>query len=307
MRHLSVLLAIGAFLGIGLPADRIPPDQPRVSIAPRIPSPGANIRLEVRLVLIPVSVTDSRDHPVTDLRAHSFRLFEDNVEQKIVSFCQEEEPVSMGLIFDASGSMRRTIDRSVAAVEQFVNTSLPGDEFFLVRFSETPKLVTGFTTDTGMILRALRLVRPEGWTALHDAICLGTHLMKSARNPRRALFILSDGGDNNSRYHESEIKDLVMESDLRVYAIGLFERPRFLLKIATETGGNAFWVHKPEDLPEAVGKLSRALRSHYVLGFSSNNPQKDGRYRKVKVELLPSSGRAPLRISWRRGYYAPGN
>lgn len=312
MRLPTLALAIiGALLAIGFCADRASPDQPRVSITPRAPlhraAPGANIRLDVKLVLIPVSVTDSWDRPVSGLRADSFRLFEDNVEQKIISFSHEEEPVSVGLIFDSSGSMRKTIHNSVAAIEELFKTCLPGDEFFLLRFSEAPGLVTGFTSDTGQILSALKQLRPEGWTALLDAICLGTHMVKSARNPRRALFILSDGGDNNSRYQESEIRDLVVESDVRIYAIGLFERPRFLTRIAAETGGRAFWVRKLADLPDAVEKLSRELRSRYVLGYSPNNPQRGGRYRKVKVELAQPSAPVPLRISWRQGYYAPGN
>lgn len=315
MRHPTLALAIiGALLAIGFCADGVPTDQPRVSITPRSPlhaarsaSPGANIRLDVKLVLIPVSVTDFWDRPVRGLREDSFRIFEDNVEQKIISFSHEEEPVSVGLIFDASGSMRKTIFHSIAAIEELFKTNLPGDEFFLVRFSDAPALVTGFTSDTGQILSALKQSHPEGWTALLDAICLGAHMVKSARNPRRALFILSDGGDNNSRYHESEIRDLVVESDVRIYAIGLFERPRFLSKIAAETGGRAVWVRKMGDLPDAVEKLSRELRSRYVLGYSPNNPQRDGKYRKVKVELAQPSAPAPLRVSWRQGYYAPGN
>jgi len=306
-----------AFTGISLAAafcaDRIASNEPRVSITPRAPLHTVrpphnltNIRLDVKLVLIPVSVTDSWDHPVSGLHADSFRLYEDNVQQKIVSFSQEEDPVSVGLIFDTSGSMRKTIAYSVAATRELFNTTLPGDEFFLVRFADSPALVTGFTADTAQIFHAMTSLHAEGWTALLDAIYLGAHLVKSAKNPRRALFILSDGGDNNSRYRESEIRDLVIESDVRVYAIGLFERPRFLLKLAAETGGRAVWVRKLEELPDAIQKLSWELRSRYVLGYSPNNAQKDGKYRKVKVELARPAAPEPLRVSWRQGYYAPG-
>jgi len=164
---------------------------------------------------------------------------------------------------------------------------------------------TGFTSDPGEILEPLSFVHPKGWTALHDAIYLGVHRMKPAKNKRRVLFILSDGADNNSRYSESEVKNLVMESDVRVYAIGLFERPKFLEKIAALTGGEVFWARRLKDLPDAIEKLSRALRNQYVLGYSPSKGQNDGKYRKIKVEFAHPFTIGPLRLLWRRGYYAP--
>jgi VWFA-related protein len=306
---LAGILVVGAFPTKELAAEDHSPVEPRVSIIPRAPrksGPRSDIRLDVKMVLVPVSVTDLSDHPVNNLPAEAFRLLEDNVEQKIVSFWREEAPVSAGFVFDASGSMQKRIENSVAAVKQFLDTNIPGDEFFLVRFSDRPALVTGFTPDAGEILKSLSFVHAEGWTSLFDAIYLAVRQMKSAKNPRRALFILSDGSDNNSRYTESEVKNLVRESDVRIFAIGLFERPRFLEKLAAETGGKAYWVHRLRDLPAVVEKLSIEFRSNYVLGYSSNHLQNDGKYRKVTVELLRSL-LAPLRISWRHGYYAPDN
>jgi VWFA-related protein len=198
------------------------------------------------------------------------------------------------------------MDRSVAAVKQFLGTTIPGDEFFLVRFSDRPTLVNGFTPEGDDIMASLSFVQAEGWTSLLDAIYLGARQMKLAKNARRALFILSDGGDNNSRYSESEIRRVVVESDVRIFAIGLFQRPRFLEKLAAETGGKAYWAHKLTDLPDIIDKLSLDLRSNYVLGYASNRLQNDGKYRKVTVELLRTL-LGPLRISWRRGYYAPDN
>jgi VWFA-related protein len=303
---------IAAHPGSGLHAnDDVAPAQSQVSITarPRRPdansSPPGNIRLDEKVVLIPVSVTDSTDHPVNDLPPHAFRLLEDNVEQKIACFFKEEAPVSVGLIFDASGSMRKSIDRSLAAVQQFFKTTVPGDEFFLIRFSDKPTVETGFTSDPAEILERLSFIHPDGWTALHDAIYLGVHRMKAAKNMRRVLFILSDGGDNNSRYSEAEVKNLVLESDVRIYAIGLFERPKFLEKLAALTGGEAFWAHRLSDLPDAVDKLSRTLRNQYVLGYSPNRPENDGKFRKIRVELAHPFSIAPLRLLWRHGYYAP--
>lgn len=298
-------------LGSGVYADDGLSSQPHVAITSRgrrpaaNSSPSGNIRLDVKVVLIPVSVTDSLDHPVNDLPPDAFRLLEDNVEQKIACFFKEEAPVSVGLIFDASGSMRKSIDRSLAAVQQFFKTTVAGDEFFLIRFSDKPTVETNFTSDPGEILERLSFVHPDGWTALHDAIYLGVHQMKPAKNTRRVLFILSDGGDNNSRYTEAEVKNLIMESDIRVYAIGLFDRPRFLEKLAALTGGEAFWAHRLKDLPDAVDKLTRTLRNQYVLGYSPNKSENDGKYRKIRVELAHPFSVSPLRLLWRRGYYAP--
>jgi len=250
---------------------------------------------------------DATDHPVTNLPLNSFRMFEDNVEQKIVTFFREEGPVSVGFIFDASGSMKKRMDRSIAAFERFLQGAMPGDEFSLLTFSDKPNVVTGFTSDPEQILRELSFVQPVGWTALQDAICLGVQQMKSAKNSRKALFVLSDGGDNNSRYSESEVRSLVRESDVRVYAIGLFERPHFLERLAMDTGGRTFWAHNMEELPATVERLSREFRSQYVLGYAPKNEQKDGKYRKVRVELMETIGRMTFNVFWKRGYYAPAD
>ena len=307
MWYLGIALAFGV-IPLGLAADDLSPNQPRVSITPREirkPAPRADIRLDVKMVLVPVTVTDVTDRPVNDLPVNAFRLLEDNVEQKIVSFWREEAPVSAGFVFDASSSMQRKLDRSVAAVKQFLETTIPGDEFFLVRFSDRPSLVNRFTPDANEIMESLSFVRAEGWTSLLDAIYLSARQMRSAKNPRRVLFILSDGSDNNSRYSESEIRRLVIETDVRIFAIGIFERPRFLEKLAVESGGKAYWAHKLSDLPGLIDRLSVDIRSNYVLGYSTTH-QNDGKYRKVTVELLRTI-LAPLRVSWRHGYYAPDN
>jgi Ca-activated chloride channel family protein len=311
------IIISGVFCSRGVAADGPLSSDPRVAIAPRPRAPREpaatrpNIRLDVDMVLIPVTVTDSKDHPVTGLSAEAFQLSEDNVEQKIVSFFSEDGPVSVGFVVDTSSSMQNRMDKSVAAIRQLLERAIPGDEFFLIQFSDSPTLLTRFTADTEEILKPLSSMRPRGWTALLDAVYLGAHQMRSARNPRKALFILSDGADNNSRYSESETRNLLMESDVRVFAVGLFARPRFLEKMAMETGGNAYWVHKLTELPDVIEKLSRELRSQYVLGYSPNHLEYDGKYRKVRVDLQPlkliAPLLAPLRIAWRRGYYAPGD
>lgn len=286
-----------------------PQEQPTVAITPRKLPGGAersssNLRFDVKMVLIPVTVTDALERPVTTLSRESFRLLEDGVEQKITSFSQEDGPVSLGLLFDSSGSMKNRIDTSVEALKLLFQTTIPGDEFFVVQFSDKAKLLGGFTTESEEIHRRLGYVQAKGWTALLDAVALGAHQMRSAKNERRVLLILSDGNDNNSRFSESEIRNMVIEGNLRIYGIGLLHRPRLLQQLATETGGDVLIAQTLEELPDIVQRLSREIHTQYLLGYSSTNLQNDGKYRKVKIELTQQPG-APLRHSWRRGYYAP--
>ena len=283
-------------------------DEARVSVVPRPqPNPALNppgnrtIRLDIKVVQIPVTVTDTWDHPIPGLKKEDFQLFEDNVEQSIAYLSIEEAPASVGLLFDASGSMRNKLETSVAAVEQFFKTAVPRDEFLLVRFSTLPELLTGFTSDTSEISDWLHSTRPEGWTALNDAIYLGIQKMRSAKNGRKALLILSDGGDNNSRYSATEIRNLVREADVRIYSLGLLQGSKLLERISFETGGKMISVHKMADLSDAMEIMSKDLRSQYVLGYYSSNLQNDGRYRRVRVQV----NQPAVRASWRHGYYAP--
>lgn len=284
--------------------------EPRVTIVPRPVRPQTardrkpgTIRLDVKAVLVPVTVTDSGDHPVEGLRKEDFRIFEDNVQQEIISSNFEDAPASVGLIFDSSGSMTNKIHASADAVDQFFTTSLPGDEFLLVRFSDKPQFTSSFTPDIAEISRWIHSTRPSGWTALNDAICLGIQKMKASKNTRRVLLVLSDGGDNNSRYSTREIRELVREANVEIYSISFFQGSRLLESISNETGGRLIQVHHLGDLPEAMQRLSRDIRSQYVLSYYSTNPQNDGKYRRVRVEL----SHPELRISWRHGYYAPAD
>jgi VWFA-related protein len=257
------------------------------------------------MVMIPANVTDRDDRPILDLHREDFHLFEDTVEQKIESFSIDQAPVSLGIVFDASGSMKNKIDKSFSAVEQFLKTSLPGDEFFLVQFSDVPKLRIPFTPDTDEILAGLSLVQPQGWTAMFDAIYVAVNQMRLAKNPRKALLILSDGGDNNSRYSGGEVINLLREADVRVYAIGLFDNAHYLKKAADETGGAMVAVRNLDDLPDAVDKLSTQLRSQYLIGYYPVKSQNDGKFHKVKLLLNQAAGSLKLHTSWRHGYYAP--
>jgi VWFA-related protein len=268
-------------------------------------SPRGHLRFKVQQVVIPVGVTDELYRPVTALPDESFRVFEDGVEQKVVAFRQEDGPVSLGLLFDTSGSMKDRIDASTAALKKLVMTTLPGDEFFLVQFSDQANLVSPFV-EPELLFGSLRPMEPKGWTALLDAIALGATQMKAAQNPRKVLLVLSDGSDNNSRFSESEIRSMVLEADLRVYAIALFNKPRVLQHLADVTGGNVLLAQNLTELDEIVEKLSAEIRSQYLLSYSPTNQRNDGKYRRVKVELARTAADNPrLRVTWRRGYYAP--
>ena len=307
---IHLLCVLGAGL-VNVPLIGQPIDSAaKVSIAPR-PLPAKNklsppnFRLDVKLVQIPITVTDLRDRPVLGLQKEEFRVFEDGVEQQLATFSLVDSPVSVGLIFDSSASMKKGIESSRAAVDQFLTTTIAEDEFFLVRFSDKAELLTGFTHVADEISRSLAMVRPRGYTAMIDAIWRSIHQMRGAGNPRKILLVLSDGGDNRSRYSESELLSLVRESDVRLYAIGLFERPRYLEKLADETGGRVFWVRGLGELPDVMDRLSRLIRTEYVLGYFPRNTQNDGRYRKVVVQVNPQQGVAKVRATWRRGYPTP--
>jgi VWFA-related protein len=300
-------------------------NDPKVSIEPRTqradrtePRPRANIRVDSTLVLIPVTVTDPLNRFVTGLEKENFRLFEDKLEQEVLQFSAEDVPLSIGIVFDASGSMGNKLQKSREAVSQFVRTANPEDEFFLVQFNDRTEMLQTFTRELGDIQGKLAFTQSKGRTALLDGVYLSLHEMKKARNPRKALLVISDGGDNNSRYTETEIKNLVREADVQIYGIGIYEPmgqrgrtaeelagPGLLTEIAEQTGGRQYAVDNLNELPDVAGKIGIELRNQYILGYSPANQERNGKYRKVQVKLVQPRGLPPLRASWRMGYYAP--
>ncbi len=299
--------------------------QTPVVITPRTPPaaksevlPRANIRVDSDLVLIPVTVTDPMNRFVTGLEKENFKIFEDKKEQTISQFSSEDAPLSVGVIFDCSGSMGHKLEKSRLAVAQFFKAANPEDEFFLVQFNDSADLSQPFTRNLEEIQNRLTFSQSKGRTALLDAVYLGIHEMKKARNPRKALLIISDGGDNNSRYTEGEIRNLVKEADVQIYAIGIYEpiasRSRtpeeasgqgLLTEIAEQTGGRQYPVDNLNELPDIAAKIGVELRNQYVLGYSPINRERDGKYRRVTVKLIQPRGMPPLRPFWKQGYYAP--
>jgi VWFA-related protein len=255
---------------------------------------------------------------VTGLEKENFKIFEEKKEQEIAQFSSEDAPLSVGIVFDCSGSMGRKLEKSRQAVAQFFKTANPEDEFFLVQFSDTADLVQPFTTNLEEIQSRLTFTQSKGRTALLDAIYLALHEMKKAKNPRKALLVISDGGDNNSRYSEGEIKNLVREADVQIYGIGIYEPigsrgrtaeelsgPGLLTEVAEQTGGRQYAVENLNELPDIAAKIGVELRNQYILGFAPQNQERDGKYRHVQVKLVQPRGLPPLRAFWRQGYYAP--
>lgn len=278
----------------------------------------APLQVDVNRVLVNVTVTDPYDRIVTGLDQSNFQVFDDKVKQEILSFSTEDAPISVGLIFDSSGSMSDKIQKSKEAALQFFETSNPQDEFMLINFSERPNLITGFTSRFQNLQDRLLFVKSGGRTALLDAIYLGMEEMRKATTNRKALLVISDGGENHSRYTERDIKEMVKESDVEIYAIGIFEPlssrdrtpeeaagPSLLSDLANITGGRMFSVEDADELPDIAEKISIELRNQYVIGYKPSNMIADGRWRRIKVKLNPPRGLPPLQVYARTGYYAP--
>ena len=283
-----------------------------------LPARMSTIKVDVPLVLINVTVTDPMGRFVTGLEKEHFKILENKATQEITQFGAEDVPLSLGIVFDTSGSMGHKISKAREAVAQFMKTSNPEDEFFLVQFNNRPKLMIGFTKRLEEVQNRLTFIRSKGRTALLDATYLAIRKMKEGVNPKKAMLIISDGGDNSSRYTEREIKRLVKEADVQIYAIGIFESissrgrtaeelagPGLLSQIAEQTGGRQFPVENINELPDVAAKIGVELRNQYVLGYVPSNQEKDGKWRRVKVITKKIRGMPRLRAHYRLGYYAP--
>jgi Ca-activated chloride channel family protein len=282
-------------------------------------TPSAAIRVDSSLVLIPAHVTTAVGGSVTNLNKDDFRLFEDNVEQTITHFAQEDAPISIGLIFDTSGSMHNKMRKASEAAAAFFKTANGEDEFFLVEFGDKPRLAVPFTTDSDQVYHKITGLKPFGRTSLLDAIHMALGQMKHARNSRKALVIFSDGGDNCSRQTAGQIKHALVESDVQLYAMGIFDEqssrkrtppeerngPKLLDELAAQTGGHNYPVNDLEQLPAISSHISKELRTEYVLGYSPAGAPRDGKYHRVRLTLAAPEQARQLRTFYRQGYYSP--
>jgi Ca-activated chloride channel homolog len=302
------------------PASIVPRAKPGSADESATPLPKANIRADVNVVLVPVTVTDPLNRFVTGLDQDAFEVYEDKIKQRIVSFGSEDAPLSIGIVFDTSASMGNKLERSRLSVAEFFKTANPEDEAFLVEFNDRPQLVVPLTHNLEDIQNRLTFTQSKGRTALLDGIYLALNTMKKARNPRKALIVISDGGDNNSRYTASEVKNLVREADVQIYGIGIYENgagrsrtpeelngPEMLQDLSEPTGGRHFVVENLMELPDVAAKIGIELRNQYVVGYSPSNEARDGKYRKIQVKIIQPRGLPLLHPFWRTGRFAPTN
>ena len=271
------------------------------------------LETNVDLVLVPVTVTDRRERLVLGLRKDNFSVYEGAQQQTIRYFSTEDAPISIGILFDASGSMYQSIGKARDALIQFLRRTNTSDEFFLIKFADHPQLLTGFTNSVEDIQNAMSTTTPSGSTALLDAVYLGLNKMKDARNERKVLLIVSDGGENHSRYNAREVLSILREADVQVYAIGLFEGgrtiaerrgPDLLAALTDSTGGRTLPVRRPREFGNALTILSTELHSQYMLAFQPNPPAHDGKWHRFSVRVEPSHNPSRLRIHAKTGYYA---
>jgi Ca-activated chloride channel homolog len=275
------------------------------------------IRVDVQLVEVNVSVIDPYNRFVTGLDKDHFQVYEDDEEQTISNFSTEDVPISIGMIVDSSGSMADKVEKARMAVGQFFRTSNPADEFFMISFNDRPTEISSFTHDVDTLQNKLNFTEAKGRTSLIDAIYLGINEMRKAKYSRKVLLIISDGGDNHSRYTEQDIRRMVKEADVQIYAVGIYEPyanrgrtpeelagPSLLTEIAEMTGGRQFPVENLNDLPDVTRKISRELRNLYVIGYAPTNAKRDGKWRKIRVKLIPPKGLPPLHLFAKSGGFA---
>jgi len=287
--------------------------------SPLEPISAKRLRIDVDLVLVPATVTDRLNRPVIDLHKQDFGLYEDDAQQTIRYFAAEDEPISIGLILDVSKSMANKIETERASVKAFFQNANPQDDYFVISLANRPRVIADTTQSLEDIEGKLALVIPDGNTALLDAIYLGVSKMREARYPRRALLIISDGGDNHSHYTAKETKRMVTESDVLVYSVGIFDSlpvpvfktieeklgQRLLMDITQASGGRTIPADHREKVPEIAAIISRELRQQYVLGYKSNNAVHDGKWRKIKLQITAQAGDPPVRAYYKKGYIAP--
>jgi Ca-activated chloride channel family protein len=269
------------------------------------------------LVLVTTTVTDPYRRLVTGLERDNFQVYEDGIEQEVTKFSSEDVPVPIGVVFDMSGSMSDKVNKARQSAIQFLRTANPQDEFTLVSFNERAELTSRFTSSVEDLQTRMMYTVAHGRTALLDAVYLGLSQMRSARNAKKALLIISDGGDNHSRYSEHDVRNFVKEADVQIYAMGIFdmaghmktqeetEGPALLSELCDLTGGRVFKVDDLDELPDIATKIGMELRNQYVLGYSPSNKTSDGRWRKIKVKVHPPRGLPPLTVYSRTGYFGP--
>ena len=272
------------------------------------------------LITLTVTVTDTYGRYVSGLSKNAFAVLDDKKPQDITFFSDDDAPVSVGVIFDVSGSMSGDkIKRAREALSNFIQTSHNSDEYFLIAFNARAQLLLDKTRDGNAVLDKLTFVQTRNNTALYDACYLGVEKVQRGTHPKRALLLISDGQDNNSRYTFNEVRRLLKESDVVLYAIGILsgndagsslgmEGQGILDELANVSGGKAFFPRGPAEMDDIFEQIALELRHQYSIGYKPTNFTNDSRWHKVKVKVTPPRGLPRLFVRSKEGYYAiPGS
>ncbi len=271
--------------------------------------------VDVDLVMLHVTVQGRKGGFVSGLRQDAFEVYEDGRAQAIRLFRDEDVPVTVGMVVDNSGSMRSKRNDVIAAALAFARSSNPADEMFLVYFNEHVWLGLreglAFTNQRDELEAALDRMVPSGRTALYDAIATGLDHLAGATRDKKVLIAVSDGGDNASHHTFDDVRRMAERSNSIIYTIGLFDaddpdnNPKALARLAADSGGESFLPRNIHAVVDVCERIARDIRNQYSIGYSSDNPTHDGRYRKIKV-VLKSPFYHHARVRVRAGYLAPG-
>jgi Ca-activated chloride channel homolog len=280
-------------------------------------SPSPIFKVDVDTVFVKVAVTDPLNRYITGLGKECFKVYEDNVQQAISHFSQQSAAISVGILFDVSTSMGSNNNIGIGKhwLTRFLDSSLwesrnPDDEYFLITFNHTVNLVQAFTDKTVELQNDIAFEKPSGWTALYDAVYRGLDHMKEGKNEKKALILISDGGDNKSRYKRNEVLEFLKESDVMIYGIGLQSPETFgyyvITSLTSLTGGRAFFS-EPVELEYYINLIHAELRNQYLLGYVPTHKTHDGKWRQIRVKLDAPEGLPKMSIRAKKGYYAPKN
>lgn len=269
------------------------------------------IKVDVETVFVKVAVLYNQDKAVVGLEKEHFKVYEDNVEQEIVHFHEQDAPISVGIIFDVSNSMKEdnNIRKAKNAIVRFLESGNPEDEYFLVTFNNKTNLAQTFTDQSSALQNEAAFQKAGGSTALYDAIYMGMDQIKRGSREKKALIVISDGEDNSSRYSAAEVKEFAKEIDAQIYAIGqigpLGTGRGELLRIVNMTGGRVFFPENFNELDYYISQIHDELRSQYVLGYMPTNNTHDGKWRRIRIKLDLPEGLPKVIVRAREGYYAP--
>ena len=273
--------------------------------------PTPTFRVGVETVFVKVSVTDPLNRYVTGLEKEHFKVYEDKVEQELNHFTHETAPISVGILFDVSASMKENnnINRAKNSITRFLESGNPEDEFFLITFNQSTTLLQNFTNHGSTVQNQVSFAQAKGRTAVYDAVYMGLEKIKEGRHEKKALILITDGEDNSSRYSAAEVREFARESDVQIYAIGEEGKLGYgrseIQNIVSMTGGRAFFPNNLSELDYYIDLIHAELRNQYVLGYVPTNHIHDGKWRKIKVKLEPPEGLPKLIVHAKEGYYAP--